>query len=454
MLFQLPSFLLFFVVFATLLHLVPSGLRGAYVTAASLFFYAWWYPPFIFMLIGLILFCWAAGRQVDRNPAWLAPLVVAALLPLAVFKYTDFALGIVGQATGFPVPHLGWPLPLGISFVTFTLISVLVDITRRRDLRAPSLRETALFISFFPHLIAGPILRPNQFFPQMSNIRFDWKAFTPNLALFAVGIVKKVLIADPVGRFVDMHFAASATTTSLEATLAAIGFSIQIYCDFSAYTDMALGLAGMMGVSLPENFRSPYLSTSMTELWQRWHMTLSFWLRDYVFKPLHPRLQAHGRYLSIIATMTISGLWHGAAWTFVLWGLAHGLIIALEGATGHAQRARMAQGAKRWVVVTAAFAVWTSTAILFRAGEIDTALDIYAGIAGLRGWGTWPEGGTLVLAMSALMFVTHAADQAPRIRAGVMRLPPAISIPLLLTIVVTCSFVAAGRPESFYYFDF
>lgn len=454
MLFQLPNFLIFFTVFVLGLLVIPRAFRMEYVLGASLFFYAWWYPPFLVVLLALIVLGWAGSHLVARNRRWLGLSVVAALIPLLVFKYTDFILETVDNVTGLQSSRMDWPLPLGISFVTFTIVALFVDVARRKDVQPASLRDTALFISFFPQLIAGPILRSNDLVPQLPAIRFDAKAFSPNLALFTVGMLKKVMIADPISVVVDRHYAAAGATTGAEAAIATLGFLTQIYCDFSAYSDMALGLAGMLGVTLPENFRSPYRATSMTELWQRWHMTLSFWLRDYLFRPLHARLQHIARYLSIVLTMTISGLWHGAAWTFVLWGLVQGCIMAVEGTTGYSKIARKARGPARWGFIAIAMFTWYSTMVMFRAPDLGAAVDIYSGLLGLRGWGGWPDGATMVVALTAVVFVTHNLDQAPRIVAAAARVPAALAIPVLLSITLACSIIAAGRPESFYYFDF
>ena len=452
MLFQLPSFLLFFTVFVAGLLVCPAAFRQTYVIAASLFFYACWYPPFLLMLIGLIALAWAGSRIVERDHGWLGLAVLLALLPLALFKYADFLLATLEDVTGLSLGRLGWPLPLGISFVTFTVISLMVDITRRND-DAPTLGRTALYISFFPHLIAGPILRPHQMIPQLPKLRFDWGAFAPNLALFGVGIAKKVLIADPISHYVDASYANTASIGGWEALLAMFGFAIQIYCDFSAYSDMAIALAGMLGIAFPENFRSPSAATSMTEVWRRWHITLSFGLRDYVYWPLRTHL-LDSRYLEVMLTMIVSGLWHGAAWTFVLFGVAQGCILALEAASGYSTYARDASGPRRWACICVTFLLWMLTVSTFRAPDLASAADIYLAALGVRGWSEWPAGTVTILCLGAAVLTFHPFDQVARIRAAAARVAPALSVPILLMVIGTCAVIAAGRPESFYYFEF
>lgn len=454
MLFQLPSFFAFLIAFVVLLSICPDKLRFPYLLAASLFFYSWWYPPYTLLLLGLVGLTWISCRLVERNRALLPLLVLVALSPLAVFKYTDFFLSSAQAVTGIVLPRLDWALPLGISFVTFTIVSLLVDTSRRTDTGSPGFMQIAVYITFFPHLIAGPILRAREMIPQLERIRPDWAALAPNLALFALGMLKKVLVADPIGSFVDHAYGSAGTVGGWEALLAVAGFAIQIYCDFSAYSDMAIALAGMFGVRFPENFRSPYLSWSMTELWRRWHMTLSFWLRDYVFIPLHSRLHKHAKHLSIVLTMAVSGIWHGANWTFVLWGILNGLVMAAEGVTGYARFAARQRGLLRAAGIAATFLVWSLAGIIFRAPNLTSAGDILAGAIGLRGWGAWPAQGTLTLALTVAIMALHPFDQVERIRSASGKIPSALIVPVALMAIMGCAMLAAGRPQNFYYFDF
>lgn len=397
---------------------------------------------------------WASCLVVERSRAWLPFVIILALAPLIVFKYTDFFLSIVQSATGKEFDRLGLTLPLGISFVTFTIISLLIDTARRSDSGPPNFLQTAVYITFFPHLIAGPILRARQIMPQLENIRLDWAALAPNLILFSIGMMKKVLIADPVGNYVDQIYGTGMMVSGQEAILAIIGFSIQIYCDFSAYSDMAIALAGMLGVQFPENFRSPYLSGSMTEVWRRWHMTLSFWLRDYIFKPLHSKFHNHAKYLAIVLTMLISGLWHGANWTFIAWGFLHGLILAIESAAGYIRYADQQKGITRALCIGMTFLIWSLALVIFRASSLDSAIAIFSSAIGLNGWSGWPPETTLLLLLISLTLAFHPLDQIEWIREKGKILPATLIVPISAVIIMSCAMLATGRPQNFYYFDF
>ena len=454
MLFQLPTFLLFLLVFAALLALCPRSWVQPYVLAASLFFYAWWYPPYVVILLVLMVATWAMANLVWRRPAMLPLTIIVALIPLAFYKYTDFVLRTVGALVNAELPQLGLVLPLGISFITFTIISVLVDTSRSRSEPPPGFLKLGVYITFFPHLIAGPILRMRQVVSQLDDIRIDWPRLVPNLGLFAVGMMKKVLIADPIGAYVDSAYGNVGQLSGGEALLAILGFSIQIYCDFAAYSDMAIALAGMFGVAFPENFKSPYASASMGEVWRRWHMTLSFWLRDYVFKPLHRTLHQFSRYYALVLTMLVSGLWHGAGWTFVLWGGATGVLMTAEHLTGYSRFSAAARGPKLWACTALTFVEWSLLLVLFRASSLHDAQAMLASAIGLHGWAVWPAEAGLILGLCALTLAIHTRDQVDMIRGAVARIPVALSLPLALMIISTCAILAAGRPQNFYYFDF
>ena len=390
-----------------------------------------------------------------RRPRLLPLVVAGALLPLLLFKYADFILQTLTVATGATLPHLGLGLPLGISFVTFSVISLLVD-SRRSKTEPANLLTVGLYITFFPHLIAGPILRPHQIIPQLGEIRLDWAAMPANLTLFAVGMLKKVLIADPVGAVADQLYAQSVPLSGGEAWLAALAFHVQIYCDFSAYSDMAIALAAMLGIAFPHNFRSPYLAGSITELWQRWHMTLSFWLRDYVFKPLasYWRRLPRPALAAIVVTMAVSGLWHGAGATFIVWGTAHGLVMLLEHVSGAKRRADRASGLARIPAVIYTNLVFAFLTIFFRSPDLATAGSMVSAIAGANGWGGLPPQTWLIVGLAALTLALHPWDRVDTIRTLAARLPGRFLVPVTLAVIISCAMLAAGRPQNFYYFVF
>ncbi|KZB69201.1 hypothetical protein AUP42_10000 [Thalassospira lucentensis] len=454
MLFQLPSFLIFFVAFCVLFAFCPKRLRLVFVTLASLFFYAWWYPPYLLLLVGMVVGCWLLLQLIWHDKRWLPVSLVISFMPLVLFKYTDFLLGSVATMTGLSTPRLDWTLPLAVSFVTFSVVSYMVDTAQKPEKTPPRFWPTAVYVTFFPHLIAGPILRAHHILPQLPQLRLDRSAFVPNLALFATGMLKKVLVADPVGAFVDQAYAGHATLSGWEGLAAIFGFAIQIYCDFSAYSDMAIALAGMLGISFPENFRSPYASTSLTEVWRRWHMTLSFWLRDYVFKPLHYRLHKYARHLSIILTMTVSGLWHGAAWTFVLWGLLHGLIMFAENATGYSRYANKVRGWQAGLCVAGTFLIWSFLAVIFRSPNLSVAYDVAIGSFTRGGWSIWAGDATVPVICGIILLALHPVDQVAKIRSAASRIPAPLLVPVLLVMIIGSSVLASQHPQNFYYFDF
>lgn len=454
MLFQLPSFLLFFLIFCALFAFCPRRFLLGFVTISSLIFYAWWYPPAVLLLIAMVVGCWLMLRLVWHDRRRLALCVLVALIPLVLFKYTDFLFETVESISGIHAPRLGWALPLGVSFVTFTIISYLVDTARQPEKRPPGFWSTAVYLTFFPHLIAGPILRAHHILPQLPHLMIARANMMPNLALFTVGMLKKVLVADPVGAYVDQVYAAHATLSGWEGAAAIFGFSVQIYCDFSAYSDMAIALAGMLGIAFPENFHSPYGSASIGEIWRRWHMTLSFWLRDYVFKPLHGYLYKYARHLTIVVTMMVSGLWHGAAWTFVLWGLLHGLVIIAETVSGYGRFAAAAVGWKRRLCILGTFLMWSFLAVIFRSPSMSVAYDVAIGSFSRDGWRHWPDAATVPILLGVGLLLLHPLDQIAKIRSAASRVPTAIAAPVLLMLCIGCAVIASMQPANFYYFDF
>src|ERR1700761_7294189 len=305
------------------------------LAGASLFFYGAWKPTYLLLLLASIGANFSLGLLMEnplrrRSVGMLGVTLNLALL--CYFKYTGFLLGSIHALTGVPLPFVNVVLPLGISFFTFQQIAYLVDVMRgakvERDIVA-----YALFVSFFPHLIAGPLVHHAEMIPQFKRGRTGRSSVLAarGLAIFAAGLFKKVVIADNLAQFVSPVFAhldAGGGVTTSWAWLATLAYTLQIYFDFSGYSDMAVGLALLFGIRLPVNFRSPYKAASIIEFWRRWHITLSRFLRDYLYIPLGGnRLGEQRRYLNLAVTMLLGGLWHGAGWTFLIWGGLHGVYL-------------------------------------------------------------------------------------------------------------------------------
>jgi len=388
-----------------LLARVKPLLAAAWLTAASLFFYGWWNPLYVWLLVLSIVFNYAcaallAGAVADgarsRAKAVLVAAVTANLAVLAYFKYANFFLASINHIAGAGLSLGEIILPLGISFFTFTQIAFLADVYFGKA-REYNFIHYGLFVTYFPHLIAGPVLHHAEMMPQFqraATYRFSFENTAVGLTIFAIGLFKKVMLADPVGAYARPVFdaaAAGVTLTALEAWGGALSYTFQLYFDFSGYSDMAIGLSRLFGVVLPLNFHSPYKAVNIIDFWRRWHMTLSRFLRDYLYVPLGGnRKGVPRRYLNLMVTMLLGGLWHGAGWTFVLWGALHGgyLVVnhgwqALRERFGHDLNASTHSGRACACAVTfvAVVAAW----VVFRAPDITAAAAMLKAMAGVNG---------------------------------------------------------------------
>lgn len=342
---------------------------AAWLALVSLCFYAcgdWRHLP---LLLASILFnYWCAQHR-----RLLAFGIVVNLLGLGYYKYANFLL-----------PGQGWEivLPVGISFFTFTQIAYLVD-CRRGDRGNYPLAHYTLFVSYFPHLIAGPVLHHRDMMPQFERpVRLSMENIGIGLSIFVVGLAKKVLLADPLSVLVAPVFAPHAEPPLIEAWIGTLAYTMQLYFDFSGYSDMAIGLSHLFGVQLPLNFNSPYQAVNISEFWRRWHMSLSRFLRDYLYVPLGGN--RHGtlsRYRNLMLTMVLGGLWHGAGWTFVAWGALHGAYLVLHHGWQAWTGSRTPRWWGRWLTLLAVMLAW----VLFRAPDLDTAGAVLRGLAGGNG---------------------------------------------------------------------
>jgi len=332
-----------FVLFLAVLLPVYAVLRGTrprqvLLLVASYAFYAHWDWRYVFLLALSTTVDFTVGHRMHAARAprarrlWLLLSLVTNLGLLGVFKYGNLVLGTAGRLLDVEVPTLPGEVPVGISFYTFQTLSYTIDVYRRQTRPCESPLRFAMYVAFFPQLVAGPIVRSVEFLPQarrLGDLGLERTAAASQR--FLVGLFKKVVIADNVALFVDALYSAPHEYDALTLWCGAYGFALQVYCDFSAYTDMALALGQVFGLRLPENFDAPYLARSVTGFWRRWHMTLSTWLRDYLYIPLGgSRGGEVATYRNLMITMMLSGLWHGAAWSFVLWGAIHGLVLSIE----------------------------------------------------------------------------------------------------------------------------
>ncbi len=387
-------------------------LAGLWLFAASLFFYGWWNPAYVSLLIGSILFNFAMGSAISREhhrgrmgraKALLVAAVSGDLALLAYYKYANFFLTNANQFLGTQWHLEAVILPLGISFFTFTQIAFLVD-AYRGEVKERNFIHYGLFVTYFPHLIAGPVLHHKEMMPQFAQTqtyRPHWENLAVGLTIFAIGLFKKLVLADGVAPFAAPVFSAASAgenLTLLEAWGGALAYTLQLYFDFSAYSDMAIGLSRMFGIKLPLNFNSPYKAVNIVDFWRRWHMTLSRFLRDYLYFALGGnRKGTTRRYINLMVTMLLGGLWHGAGWTFIIWGGLHGLYLCINHAWSNfrasmlgAFRVSPLEKGAAWLLTFVAVVVgW----VFFRASDTDSAMVILQGMSGANGLlipGNWP----------------------------------------------------------------
>ncbi len=397
MLFNSGEFLFLFlpVVFLIFVFLARTGNTGAqiaWLVVASVVFYGSWKPIYLLLLFFSMGMNFALGRILSRQDRWrhrgvLVFGISVNLALLAYYKYANFFVANVNAGLGTHWDIGAIILPLAISFYTFTQIAYLVD-AWRGEAREYSFLHYCLFVTFFPHLVAGPLMHHQEIIPQFARLR-PREEFWPDIAVgstfLAFGMFKKVVLADSLALYVDPLFETAArggAINTIDAWIATVGFSLQIYFDFSGYSDMAIGSARLFGIRLPENFRSPYKASSIIDFWRRWHMTLSRFLRDYLYFSLGGN--RHGsarRYLNLTLTMLLGGLWHGAAWTFIIWGGLHGVYLCIN----HAWRAACGklglEGFRTSPLLTPVYVLLTFFAsalafVVFRASDVASTLAI------------------------------------------------------------------------------
>ena len=447
-------------------------LRVLFLLVASYAFYARFSVrllPLIFASSSVdFLLGRAIGDATDprKRKALLAVTVALNLGLLGVFKYLRFGVDTaraVLSSLGYHPPELALQiaLPVGISFFTFESMSYVIDVYRRDIEPHPSYLEYLTFVAFFPHLVAGPIVRPRDLLPQLARApRFDTVAASQALFLVAVGLVKKIAISDYLSvNLVDRVFDAPSQFSALECYAAVLGYAVQIYCDFSGYTDIAIGSAALLGVRFPKNFDSPYKSASIQEFWRRWHISLSTWLRDYLYIPLGGSRKGPGRTsVNLMLTMLLGGLWHGANWTFVAWGGLHGAALAVGRARERARERRGELGepsrAVRVLATLITFHFVCFAWIFFRADSFTGASRMLSQLATFTAF--HPNLPPLLVAVLAVGLLSHYVPERWYLflRDGFVRLPAAAQgLALFATAILLRRFESADAVP-FVYFQF
>ncbi len=444
--------------------LLPKVWRHAWLVLASFIFYGWWDYRFCSLLLLTITIDYVAGGRIAAatNPKvrkrWLRFSIISDLSILGFFKYYDLGAATINQITGWLgaesslVSLLHLVLPVGISFYTFQAMSYSIDIYRGHARPARSFIDFACYVSLFPQLVAGPIVRYHEIDEQLRKRSHTWAKAGAGIVLFVLGLAKKVLIADAVALIAEWTFSHAAPGLA-GAWSGLLAYTLQIYFDFSGYSDMAVGLGLLLGFQFPQNFHSPYKAISITDFWRRWHISLSSWLRDYLYIPLGGNRKGSVRtYINLFLTMLLGGLWHGANWTFVLWGAYHGLWLALERWNGKRGIGwRLPQPLQILMTFVIVMMGW----VLFRAPTLDVAATMFRGLAGLNGWGdVYPMVGSSLLnwgigliGVALVFFARNTWEISWKPRAGLL-----VALAMLFLLCVGVFLVNTSSP--FLYFQF
>ena len=463
MLFSSLPFLFYFLPCALGLYfLVPRRLKNAALLLCSLVFYAWGEPRFVLFMAAAILQGYAAARLMERYPRrkrlLLTLSAVLSLGMLAYCKYADFLISGFNAVTGLSVPLLRMALPIGISFYTFQILSYVIDVYRGDAPAQRSLIDLAAYIAMFPQLVAGPIVRYTDVAPQLQSRTHTVQDAALGARRFVLGLGKKVLLANVLYELVTVY-QQNGQKTVLLTWMYAGAYMMHVYFDFSGYSDMAIGLGRIMGFRFAENFNYPFISGSLTEFWRRWHISLGSWFRDYVYIPLGGNRVRLGRWvLNLLVVWGLTGLWHGAAWTFVLWGLYFAVFLLLEKLFLGRWLKRVPVLGHVYVLLAALFSF-----VLFDASSLSAAIGAAGGLLGLGGLPLWDGGALYYLHSYAPVLLAAAVGSTPlpavlcrRMAAGrAGRVLDALEPIALLALLAVCTaFLVSGSANPFLYFRF
>lgn len=438
--------------------------RLTFLALSSWFFYGWWDWKYIPLMVLSTSVDWIAGQGISRvsEKATRKRILIAAmafnLALLGYFKYAGFLLdsgngigGWFGHGQAFPALHI--ILPIGISFYTFNSMSYTIDVYRGRVRPASNFLHYAAFVALFPHLIAGPIVRYSDIEDQLERLapRLTAQLAGSGLFFFTAGMVKKLVFADQLAPSVNKIFTAHEHLGFATAWAGAIGYSLQLYFDFSGYSDMAVGLAFLLGFRFPQNFDSPYKARNISEFWRKWHMSLSFWIRDYLFIPLGGSRGTRVATLrNLIVTMTLGGLWHGAGWTFVIWGLAHGAMLVAHALL----RARGWVPKTEWVNRVITFACVVAAFVIFRAHSMTEAANVLTSMLGVHGLDSIGRLHALIGVKFALLIVGLLVWVNVLPNTWQVKVRPRPIHGLALGLALGYAILLIGSPSPFLYFQF
>lgn len=431
--------------------LVPNRARNAVLLGASVLFYFWGEPRYLILLAAMVSFFYICGLWIEKTPHKKPALTAAAaggLISLGVFKYADFFLDSFRAVTGLPLPLLRLALPMGISFYTFQCLSYAVDVYRGKVKAQRSFVDFGAYVALFPQLVAGPIVRYADIAAELRSRQTSWEDFHAGLLRFCTGLGKKVILADGLAGLVRAAQSAGEQTLVL-GWLYAIAFTLEIYYDFSGYSDMAIGLGRIFGFHFCENFNYPYLSRSITEFWRRWHMSLGSFFRDYVYIPLGGSRVNRVKWVrNILVVWMLTGLWHGAGWNFVIWGGLYAVLLLLEKAF---PRLKNLPGGMAHVYV---MLMVTLGFVVFNADGMGSALMDLKALAGIGVPLYNPESGYLLRSFG-LLLAAAAVGATPGPAQLSRRLPEAAGTVYMVLIVLICTAsLVSGSFSPFLYFRF
>ncbi len=465
MLFSGIPFLFYFLpVVLAVYFAVPFRLKNAVLLLFSLLFYAWGEPRYVALMAATILLFYLCGLAIGKcekrsyQRLWVAVSAVVGLASLAVFKYADFFIGSFSAVTGISPPLLKLALPIGISFYTFQCLSYTVDVYRGDAQVQKNIITFGAYVALFPQLIAGPIVRYVDVAKELEQREHTLENFTLGLRRFLIGLSKKILLSNQFGQLTEL-FRAADERSVLFYWMYAIAFTLHIYFDFSGYSDMAIGLGRVFGFHFPENFNYPYLSRSISEFWRRWHMTLGGWFRDYVYIPLGGNRVSAGRWVfNILVVWMLTGLWHGAAWNFVLWGLLYAVFLMLEKAVpGLLKMPSVLRHAYVLLIVVIGF-------VLFNAADLRQAVSDVGGMFGAGGLPLAGKESVYYLRSYGILFLAGFIGSTPLLRNTANRLAAsdrtataaALAEPVVLTalLLICTAYLVDGSFNPFLYFRF